>query len=137
MSQNLTEAFKKTSNVLDALEIMLLEPMQKNRGNIDACIHRFEFVIELFWKLLKLILASQGREVYYPKDVLQEAYAGHLIDNETLWLQMLKDRNQRSHTYDEELADKIYTHIKVYFPELKKTYLRLYEQYPSNEEPLA
>lgn len=129
MSREIKEAFEKTARALDALEAMVKKPMQEDRSNIDACIQRFEFVIELFWKLLKRILESRGQPAVYPKDVLQEAYAGHLIDDETLWLQMLKDRNQTSHTYDEALADKIYAHIKVYFPHLKKTYGQLYEKF--------
>jgi len=129
MSQEIKEAFTKTGKALDALEVMVNKPMQEDRGNIDACIQRFEFVVELFWKLLKRILESRGQQAVYPKDVLQEAYAGHLIDDDTLWLQMLKDRNQTSHTYDEEFADKIYAHIKLYFPQLKKTYEKLYEKY--------
>ncbi|MBI2707317.1 MAG: nucleotidyltransferase substrate binding protein [Proteobacteria bacterium] len=134
MSQEIKEAFKKTGKALDALEVMINEPMYENRGNVDASIQRFEFVIELFWKLLRRVLESRGQKAVYPKDVLQEAYAGHLIDDEALWLQMLKDRNQTSHTYDEELADKIYAHIKLYFPHLKKTYLRLYEKYNFTDE---
>ena len=103
MSQKLTISFEKLGKALNALEVMVNKPLQEDRSNIDACIQRFEFVIELYWRLLKRILEARGREVFYPKDVLQEAYAGHLIDDETLWLQMLNDRNQTSHTYDEEL----------------------------------
>ncbi len=134
MSKEIDEAFEKTGKTLNALEIMVNKPMQEDRGNIDASIQRFEFVIELFWKLLKRILESRGQEAVYLKDVLQEAYAGHLIDNDTLCLQILKDRNQSSLTYDEKFADKIYANIKTYFPHLKKTYMKLYESY-FNKEP--
>ncbi len=129
MSQIINDAFQKTGKTLDALEVMVNKPMQEDRGNVDASIQRFEFVIELFWKLLKRILESRGQKAAYPKDILQEAYAGHLIDDEALWLQMLKDRNQTSRTYDEKLADEVYRRIKLYFPCLKKTYLRLQENY--------
>ena len=129
MSRKIDEAFEKLGNAIDALEITVNKPMQEDRTHIDSCIHRFEFVIELFWKALKGILETQGRKVFYPKEVLQEAYVGHLIDDDALWLQMLKDRNLISHTYDEELADKIYANIKTYFPVLKKTYEQLREQY--------
>lgn len=98
MSQKVIDAFEKLGKTLDALELMVNKPMQEDRSNIDACIQRFEFVTELFWKALKRILEARGREVFYPKDVIQEAYRGHLIDDEDLWLQMLKDRNQTSHT---------------------------------------
>jgi nucleotidyltransferase substrate binding protein (TIGR01987 family) len=85
--------------------------------------------MEFFLKFLKKILEFHGLEVFFPKDILQEAYAGHLIDDDTLWLQMLNDRNLTSHTYDQKLADQIYANIKTYFPVLKKAYLELREQY--------
>lgn len=132
MSQKkVIDAFEKLGKAIDALEVMVNKPMQEDRSNIDACIQRFEFVTELFWKALKRLLESHGLDVFYPKDVIQEAYRGHLIDDETLWLQMLKDRNQTSHTYDSELADKIYANIKGYFPFLKRTYLKLFEEHVS------
>ena len=134
MTRKIDEIFEKLGNAIDALEIMVNKPMQEDRNNIDSSIHRFEFVIELFWKALKRILESRGQEAIYPKDVLKEAYAGHLIDDDALWLQMLKDRNLTSHTYDEKLADKIHTNIKTYFPVLKATYEKLYEQYVVGEK---
>lgn len=131
MTRKINEVFEKLGNAIDALEVTVNKPMQEDRTNIDACIQRFEFVIELFWNALKKILESRGQEATYPKDVLQAAYAGHLIDDDALWIQMLKDRNQTSHTYDAKLADKIYANIKTYFPVIKKTYLKLREQYVS------
>jgi predicted nucleotidyltransferase len=52
-----------------------------------------------------------------------------IIDDEEIWLTMLKDRNQTSHTYEEELATQIYHHIQTYYPVMQKTYLRLNEKY--------
>lgn len=60
------------------------------------------------WKLLKNILESKGVKVQYPKNILQEAFQGHLINHEQIWLKMLEDRNMTSHTYNEELADQIF-----------------------------
>lgn len=125
LSPALTLSFEQTKLALAALQQMVEKPMQADRSNIDACIQRFEFTIELFWKLLRRILESKGVLVVYPKDVLRSAYAGGLIDDELQWLQMLKDRNQTSHTYNEKLADEIYQHIKEYFPLLETTYLKL------------
>ena len=113
---------QKLSKALMALETVAKKPMEQDRSNIDATIQRFEFTIELFWKLLKAILEEKGVSVQYPKDVLQESFNGHLIDNEADWLNMLNDRNLTSHTYDEELANKIFTNIQKYMPILRKTF---------------
>jgi len=121
INNNIKRAFDSTEKALKSLEIALNEPMLKSKLNIDGTIQRFEFSIEIFWKLLKRILAEQGVDAPFPRDVLQKAYAGKLIDDETIWLSMLRDRNQTSHTYDEELAEAIYIRIKTYYPILEKT----------------
>ncbi|WP_425363854.1 HI0074 family nucleotidyltransferase substrate-binding subunit [Candidatus Tisiphia endosymbiont of Hybos culiciformis] len=117
--------FSKLSRALISLEDIAFKPQQEDRSNIDASIQRFEFTIELFWKLLRVILESKGVAVQYPKDVLREAFKGHLIEHEQEWLKMLLDRNVTSHTYDEQLADKIYNNIKSYIPILRSTFDRL------------
>jgi len=114
-------AYTKLNRALNALDLMASLPLDKNRANVDATIQRFEFTIELFWLFLKVLLESKGVEVQYPKDVFNAAYKGHLIDDEEFWLNMLKDRNLTSHTYDEKLADLIYARIKTYVPVFIKT----------------
>lgn len=130
MKQNKTNsalklAFQQTGQAIAGLKQMVEKPMQSDRSNIDACIQRFEFTIELFWKLLRRILETRGVIALYPKDVLRAAFSGELIDHETQWLGMLHDRNQTSHTYNEKLADEIYGRIKKYFPVIETTYLAL------------
>lgn len=76
--QQIQDALAKLEKALAALGTMVSEPIDPKRANIDATIQRFEFTIELFWKYLKRLLAERGVIVQYPKDVLREAYAGHL-----------------------------------------------------------
>lgn len=125
MSEKINLGFTELGKALAGLEQIIVKPMQEDNSNIDASIQRFEFTIELFWKLLRAILESKGVEVQYPKDVLKEAYKGHLIDDENLWLQMLNDRNLTSYTYEEKLANRIYSNIKIYTPLFRATYDRL------------
>jgi nucleotidyltransferase substrate binding protein (TIGR01987 family) len=113
--------FLNVEKALKSLEGIAFKEILEDRSTIDATIQRFEFTIELFWKLLKAILKEKGAESQYPKDVLKEAYLGHLIDHEDIWLSMLKDRNLTSHTYDEKLADEIYERIKKYIPIFRET----------------
>ena len=101
---------------------MAVKPVDPDRGNIDATIQRFEFSVELFWKLLKRLLLDLGQETNYPKAVLREAFSAGLIHQEQVWIRMLDDRNETSHTYDEELADAIYGRIKTtYYPLMQTT----------------
>jgi len=123
------ESFEKTGKALAALKVMLDKPMDKDRGNIDASIQRFEFSIELFWKLLRQILVFKGQQAFYPKDVLREAYAGKLINHNVIWLKMLEDRNITPHTYNQELADAIYKRLPGYYDEMHTTFDVLYAKF--------
>ena len=129
MDLKIEESSKKLSKALNRLESVLQKPIiGSDDTNIDATIQRFEFSIELFWKFLKRIIENLGKEVNFPKEVLREAYAAKMIEDEKLWLKMLENHNKASHTYDEELAYKIYCNIKVYHPVMQRTYNILCEK---------
>lgn len=111
--------FEKFHKALLALETIYLAPPMENRMNVDATIQRFEFTFELSWKFLKDYFLDQGIFLNYPKEVLKQAFSTGLIDDEQLWVKMLLDRNMTAHTYDEKLADEIYTRIRNYVPAFK------------------
>lgn len=95
----------------------------------DATIQRFEFVIELYWKVLKKILVYEKSDSTTPRDVLKKAFQFHLIDDEDLWLAMLDDRNNTSHVYKEEDALRVFENIRDYVPVLEKSYQNLKKKY--------
>lgn len=107
---------------LHRLQDVLKQPLEENDFILDAAIQRFEFTLEIFWKTLKRLLAYEGIETKTPKETLQHAYQVNWLHNESVWLQMLKDRNETSHIYDEVKAKEIYEHIKIYLPYFQKTY---------------
>ncbi len=119
------DKLEKLEKALQKLEFMLSKGVDKDRAYIDSSIQRFEFVFELFWKSLKAFLEYEGKAAAFPRQIFEEAYKGKLIDDEKIWLQMMKDRNQITYTYDESLADDIYNHIKTYIPTLKMTFTKL------------
>lgn len=92
-------------------------------------MQRFEFVIEIFWKILKKILAYEKIDSITPRDVLSKAFQFKLIDDEALWLKMLDDRNNTSHVYSEEEAKRVFENIKLYLPVLKNIYGGLKQRY--------
>jgi nucleotidyltransferase substrate binding protein (TIGR01987 family) len=91
----------------------------------DATIQRFEFCIELFWKVLKKFLSYEKIPATTPRDTLQKSFQYELIDDEKVWLEMLDDRNRTSHIYKEAVAEEVYQKIKGYFPVIDKTYKNL------------
>lgn len=119
--------FEKLEKALLSLEAIYLKPMQDDRSNIDATIQRFEFTFELTWKFLKDYFFERGLNLNYPKEIIQEAFNANLINNENTWINMLRDRNMTSHTYDEKLADEIFFRIKLYVPELRNLLNKIQE----------
>ena len=104
----------------EALEEYAANPTDTVR---DGVIQRFEFTFDLAWKSLKEYMQDQGATtpLQFPKQVLREAYAAELIDDERLWLDMLNARNQTSHIYDDHTAAVIAAKIQnAYLPELQK-----------------
>ncbi|AJD92335.1 hypothetical protein JMA_30180 [Jeotgalibacillus malaysiensis] len=106
MDRKLKKNFDNLSLALSRLEEALAED-SSNSLIVDGTIQRFEFTIELYWKTLKRCLQSEGIEAKTPRETLKEAYKAEWLNDEQAWLQMLKDRNETSHTYNEELAREI------------------------------
>lgn len=123
------ESFEALGDALNRLEEALEIPLDKHRIVIDASIQRFEFTFELFWKTLKKILRTEGIEATTPRETLQTAYQLKWIHHEKNWLNMLNDRNETSHIYDEAMATKIYQNIRIYLPLLKETYSLLSKKF--------
>lgn len=117
---NLDNAMKRLEEALDE------DP--SNSLIVDGTIQRFEFTIELYWKTLKRLLLIEGIETKTPRETLKEAYQAGWLNREEDWLQMLRDRNATSHTYDEAAAREIVEHIHQYFPEMKKVFTLIKEK---------
>jgi len=114
------------SRLRDVLEHPQIDELDFLR---DATIQRFEFTIELFWKVLKKILSYEKLESTTPRDTLSQAYQYQLISDENIWLSMLDDRNNTSHAYKEKESKMIFEHIKGYLPVFEKTYQVLKKKY--------
>lgn len=102
------------------LEEAVKEPATENALAVDGTIQRFEFVFELFWKTFKRALEVEGIEARTPREALSQAYQAGWINDEVLWLGMLKDHNETSHIYDEDKAKEIYRRILEYAPEFRR-----------------
>ena len=84
-------------------------------------IQFFEMTFELAWKVLKDYLEAQEYLVKSPRETVKQAFQIGLIDNGHIWMDALSNRNLTTHTYDEELANKMTNEIiTMYLPELDK-----------------
>ena len=94
----------------------------------DGLIQRYEFTLELAWKVMKDYEEYQGGEkVGGPRSVIRQAHQFGLIDDDH-WITMMEDRNFMSHTYDESKAQEVVMRIiDTYHPLLHKLEHRMSE----------
>lgn len=111
----MTPVTHEFSKAVRRLEEALQRP--KDEFLRDSVIQRFEFSVELGWKTAKKIM---GTATAAPKDVVREMVQSGYIDDVEAWLQAIDMRNLSSHTYKEDLAEKIYAFAAGFLPKLKR-----------------
>ena len=60
---------------------------------MQGIIQSFEFSFELAWNTLKDYLESQRILASFPREVLKLAFQHRILDQGTIWLEMLEQRN--------------------------------------------
>lgn len=120
----------------EALQKLDKPSLQEARKEIrDSVIQRFEYSIDTLWKFLKEYLSAAYKvnvTIPTPKQVFKTCLDVQLIDAaeyETL-LKIIEDRNLTSHTYNEELAERISAHIQRYYATMQSIISRI----PNNVE---
>lgn len=94
--------------------------------NLSSAGLRINSVCNSIWgrKLLKELLAYEGRAeaaTGSPREIIKAAYTVYDFMDETVWLDMLRDRNTSTHIYDGEevrrLAQRV---IDRYIPAFER-----------------
>lgn len=118
---NWTRALSQLSKFMEQKELNDLEK--------QGLIQSFEYNHELAWKTQKDFLVERGvTELYGSRDVAREAFNLGLFTNHLAWMEMIKDRNLTSHTYNEEVTQKIIDHIvDDYYSEFQLLHQKLTE----------
>lgn len=74
----------------------------------QGLVQAFEFTHELAWNTLKDFLESRGTtNLYGSRDVTREAFAKGLIERGETWMDMIRDRNKSTHTYNVSVVVEI------------------------------
>lgn len=91
-----------------------------NEFIISGIIDKFSVQFELGWKVLKELILFEGSALGRtgsPREIIKESYRFFDFMDETVWLSMLKDRNDTSHIYNGDMAKELAARIlKVYIP---------------------
>lgn len=88
----------------------------------DACIQRFEFCVELSWKISMRLLGSQ---VAAAKPAIREMGRNNLIDEVSPWMDFIDARNETSHSYDEAIAKKVYDRVPNFIKSVQLLHSKL------------
>lgn len=120
---------QKAANALKIAQNLLQRSHQDDPQNIelhkalrDSCIQRFEFCVELSWKISIKVL---GLDTKAPNPAIREMAQNKLIDDPQIWFEFLLARNKTSHSYDEDVAKEVYREVERLIPELDKLLARL------------
>ena len=109
--QNYTHALQTMRRAMALNEQRPLSELEQ-----QGLIQGFEFTHELAWNMLKDYLQEKGiGDLIGSRDATRAAFKNGLIEDGDAWMEMIKARNQTSHTYNINLAQKISTDIVTRF----------------------
>ena len=125
---NYERALKQLTSAVALSTTRALSELEK-QGLIQA----FEFTHELAWNVMKDYFFFQGKsDITGSRDATREAYSKGLIQDGESWMEMIKSRNQTSHTYNQRIADDIVEHITAIYHACFKQFLEKMEHLKSN-----
>jgi nucleotidyltransferase substrate binding protein (TIGR01987 family) len=110
-------------SALARLQAALEQP--KTEWTRDAAIQRFEFCFELAWKTVTRAAHHESVDCASPRQAFRAAMKLGWIADDTIWFDMLDDRNRTSHTYNEKTAQAIFGRLPGYLAVLSALTQRL------------
>lgn len=116
------KALKSLEVALGLMHKIDLQEAAVQKALRDACIQRFEYCIELAWKVSMKVL---GSTTLAAKPAVREMARNNLIDNPDLWLEFIEARNETSHAYDEDVAAKVFANAVKFLSEAEKLLVNL------------
>ena len=105
--QQRLENYKKALAQLD-FAIQLAKQRSLSDLEKQGLIQAFEFTHELAWNVMKDYFAYQGNpNITGSRDAIRESFNKGLITKGEGWMEMIKSRNQSSHTYNIQIANEL------------------------------
>lgn len=110
--------------------VQLAQARELSELEQQGLIQGFEFTHELAWNLLKDYLTHQGiAGVVGSRDATRLAFQNGLVADGETWMEMIRSRNQSSHTYNlaqaQVIACDVIEHFYPAFMALKEQFTAL------------
>lgn len=128
--QNFEKAFVKLKEAIDKKELNELER--------NGPVQRFEFTLDLSWKVMKDFLEEKGFVFKpSPKDTIRLAAESGFIDYAQILIDGLEIRNELSHDYSGEKFEKMESQLRMeVYPAIEKLYEFLKSQIANDQKSL-
>ncbi len=127
---NYRRAFLLLREALDEEELTQLER--------EGTIQRFEYTMELAWKVMKDYLEAQNVILpqITPRAVIRAAFESQFITDGEAWMDALDDRNRMSHTYNFERFEEVLHRVRSrYLAPMNDLHLFLFDELQAAEQP--
>ncbi len=127
MPNNIVESYKTFKKAYLKLKefVETDNGSEKDRG---AIINAYQYTFELLWKTLqKYMQQLEMLDELGPGSVIRTAFQYNIIDNGSIYMSMLKNRNLITHTYKEDVAEEIYTRIKEEYMEELENFIKNFD----------
>lgn len=123
------QRFDNFSKALRTLEKAVALAAERPLSELEqqGLIQGFEFTHELAWNVLKDFLEEKGvAGLIGSRDATRSAFRNGLIEEGEIWMDMIKDRNLSSHTYQLELAGRIAGNVlERFYPAFQRLHVKL------------
>lgn len=122
-----------SKNSLNRLKSVAVKPLDEDKERLDATVHRFNIAFEklidtfLVYSVEKDLIPQEDESKYAVNKfkIIELAFNLKFIDDDKIWVSILRTRNATSHEYSEEQAMNLYLRIKSYIPYFESLYEKM------------
>ena len=80
----------------------------------DSAILRFELCYETAWKAVQNAARDEGLVVNGPREAFEAAFQLGWTNDETIWISIIRARNNAVHTYNEAYSKQLYAELPAF-----------------------
>jgi nucleotidyltransferase substrate binding protein (TIGR01987 family) len=121
----LKTAIQRFGEMLQAYRDNAGRPPLEQEAVADSLIKRFEYTLEVAWKICKKHLESEGfaeAATGSPKSIVRLAAQRNLISNPESWFNYLQFRQDTSHDYSSDKAEVVLDIAESFYEDVVNLY---------------
>ena len=121
----LKTAIQRYGEMLQAYRNNVDRPPLEQEAAQDSLIKRFEYTLEIAWKICKKHLEEEGfaeAATGSPKSIIRLASQRNLINNPETWFNYLQFRQDTSHDYSSDKAEAVLDIAESFYEDVVNLY---------------